>query len=94
MGTEFQFGKTKEVWRWVLVMVAQGFPGGSVVKNLPASTGDIGSIPGSERSPGGRNCNLLQYPSPENPVDRGAWQATVHRVVKSQTRLKRPSTAQ
>ena len=44
MGTEFQFGKTKEVWRWVLVMVAQGFPGGSVVKNLLANAGDAGEV--------------------------------------------------
>ena len=53
-----------------------GFPGGSVVKNLPANagdTGDLGSIPGSERFPGGENCNPLQYSCLENPMDRGAW---------------------
>ena len=59
-----------------------------VVKNLPASAGDAGSIPGSGRSPGGRNDNPLQYSCLGNPMDRGAWQATVHRIEKSWTRLK------
>ena len=62
-----------------------------VVKNLPASAGyirEVGSIPGSGRSPGGGNGNLLHYSSLENPMDRGACQATVHRVTKSQTWLK------
>ena len=57
-----------------------GLPGGSVVKNLPANaddTGDTGSIPESGRSPGERNGNSLQYFCLENPMDRGAWQATV-----------------
>ena len=65
-------------------------PGGSVVKNLPANAGgvgDPGSIPGLGRSPGGGNGNLLQYSCLENPMDRGAWQATVHGVPKSQTLL-------
>ena len=64
------------------------FPGSSVVKNLPANagaTGDLGSIPGLERSPGGGNGNPLQYSCLEKPMDRGAWQATVHGVAKSQT---------
>ena len=59
-----------------------------VVKNPPANTGDIrdaGLIPGSERSPGGRHGNPLQYSCLENPMDSGAWQATVHGVTKSQT---------
>ena len=64
-----------------------GFPGGSVVKNLPASAGDTGLIPGSGRSPGRGNGNLLQYSCLGNPMDRGAWRATVHGVAKSQTRL-------
>ena len=67
-----------------------GFPGGSVVKNPPASagnTGDASSIPGSGRSPGGGNGNPLQYSFLENPMDRGAWQATVHGITKSQTWL-------
>ena len=50
-----------------------GFPGGSAVKNLPASAGDMGSIPGSGRSPGEGNGNPLQYPCLRNPLDRGAW---------------------
>ena len=49
------------------------FPGGSVVKNLPANTGDEDSIPGSGRSPGGGNGNPRQYACLENPMDRGAW---------------------
>ena len=56
-----------------------------VVKNLPASAGDIrdtGSIPGSGRSPGGGHCNPLQYSCLENPMDIGAWQAMVHRFAK------------
>ena len=57
-----------------------GFPGGSVVKNLPANAGDSGLIPGSERSPGEGNGNPLQYSCLENPMDRGAWRATVHGV--------------
>ena len=59
-----------------------GFPGGSVVKNLAANEGDTGSIPGSGRSPGEGNDNPLQYSCLENPMDRGAWQVTVHGVTK------------
>ena len=60
-------------------------------KNLPASAGDgrnMGSIPGSGRSPGEGNGNPLRYSCLENPMDRGAWRAIVHVVAKSQTRLK------
>ena len=53
--------------------------------------GDMSSTPGSGRSPGGEHGNLLQYSYLENPVDRGAWQATVHRVTKSPTGPKRLS---
>ena len=59
-----------------------------MVKNLPANEGDIrdvDSITGSGRSPGGGHNNPLQYSCLENPMDRGAWQATVHRVAKSRT---------
>ena len=59
-----------------------------VVKNPPANAGDVrdmGSIPGLERSPGGGHGNPLQYSHLENPMDRGAWRATVHRVEKSRT---------
>ena len=66
------------------------------VKNLPANVGDIrdmGLIPGSGRSPGGRCGNPLQYSCLENPKDRGAWWATVHGVAKSWTKLKQISTS-
>ena len=55
-----------------------GFPGGSVVKNLLAYTGDTGFISGSGRSPGVENGNPLQYSFLEHSMDRGAWQAAVH----------------
>ena len=65
-----------------------GFPGGSVVKNLLFNAGDLGSIPGSGRSPAEGNSNPLQYSCLENPMDGGAWWATVHGVTHSRTRLK------
>ena len=57
-----------------------GFLGDSAVKNLPANAGDVGLIPGSGRYPGEGNGNPLQYSCLENPMDRGAWWATVHGV--------------
>ena len=66
-----------------------------VVKNSPANAGhvrDVGSILGSGRSPGGEHGNPLWYSCLQNPRDREAWSATVHRVTKSQTRLKWLST--
>ena len=68
----------------------EGFPGGACGK-VPANArnaGDTDLIPGSGRSPGGGHGNPLQYSCLENPMDRGAWLATVHRVAKSQTQLK------
>ena len=62
-----------------------------MVKNPPANAGDLrdgGLIPGSGRSPGEGHGNPLQYPCLENPMDRGAWRATVHRVAERRTRLK------
>ena len=62
-----------------------------VVKNLPANAGDVrdtGLVPGSGRSPGEGHGNPFQYSSLENPMDRGAWWATVHRVAQSRTQLK------
>jgi len=59
-----------------------GFPDDSVVKNQPANAGDSGSIPGSGRSPGEGNGNPLWYSCLGNPMSRGAWQVTVHRVAK------------
>ena len=64
-----------------------GFPGGSEVKASACNEGDLGSIPGSGRCPEEGNGNPLQYSCLENPMDVGAWWATVHGVVKSQTRL-------
>ena len=69
----------------------QRLPSGTVVRNLPANGGDardMGSIPGSGRSPGEGNGNTLQYSCLENPMDQGAWWAAVYRVTQSQTRLK------
>ena len=66
----------------------KGFPGGSDRKESTCSvgdTGDLGSIPGSGRPPGRGHGYLLQYPCLENPMDRGAWWATVYRVTKSRT---------
>ena len=69
----------------ILNFSIQLFPGDSVVKNLPANSGDEDSIPSLGRSPGGGNGNPLQYSCLENPMDRGAWSARVHGVTKSQT---------
>ena len=65
----------------------KGFPGGSEVKASACNAGDLGSIPGSGRSPGEGNGNSLQYFCLENPMDGGAWWATVHQVAKSRMRL-------
>ena len=63
------------------------FPGGSVIKNLPADAGDTSSIPGSGRAPRGGNGNPLQYSCLESPMDRGAWWAIVHGMAENQTQL-------
>ena len=73
--------KTVYYWHWASQVAL-------VVKNLPANAGDLRDaslIPSSGRSPGGGDDNPLQYSCLENLMDRGAWQATVHRVAKSQT---------
>ena len=59
-----------------------GFPGGSVIKNLPANTEDMSWIPGLGRSPGEGIGNPLQCSCLGNPMDRGLWQATVHGVTE------------
>jgi len=59
-----------------------GFPGGSVSKDSACDAGDLGSILRSGRSPGEGNGNPLQYSCLENPMDRGAWQATVHGITR------------
>ena len=65
------------------------FPGGSVIKNLPANAGeeDVGLTPESGRFPGVGNSNPLQYSCLENSMDRGAWWSIVHRAERSQTQL-------
>ena len=78
-----------------MLCIDRSFQVALVGKNLPANAGDLrdtGSIPRWGRSPGEGNGNPLQYPCLENPMDRGAWQATVHRVATDQTQLKQLST--
>ena len=69
----------------VTVTSNMGFSGGLTGKESACNAGDLGSIPRSGRSPGGGNGNPLQYSCLENPMNRGAWQATVHGVIKNQT---------
>ena len=71
---------------WLQIKL-MGFPGGSDGKDPPSNAGDQGLISGSRRSSRGGHHSPLQYSFLENPLDRGAWQATVHRVTKSQTQL-------
>ena len=81
------------VYHWILSIGASQMA--PVVKNLPARAGDVrdmGSVPGSGRSPGRGHGNPPQYSSLENPMGRGAFLATVHGVTKSQTQLKWFST--
>ena len=68
--------------------MVRGFPGSAGVKNTPTNAGDTGLVPGLGRSPGGGNSNPLQYSCLENPMKREAWQAAVHSIAKSWTRLK------
>ena len=70
---------------FMLCYFSLGFHGDSEVKNLPFNAGDASSIPELGRSPRGENGNPLQYSCLEHPMDRGAWQATVPGVAKSQT---------
>ena len=77
-----------EIYMWIYIC---GFPGGSVVEDLTANSRDrrnAGLIPGLGKSPGIGNGMPLQYPCLENPMDRGAWQATVHGVIKTWTWLR------
>ena len=74
--------------KYIHIHIYMGFPGDSVVKNLPTNARDVkeaGSVSSSGRDPGGGHSNPLQYSCLENPMDRGAWWATVHRVSQSQT---------
>ena len=89
-GQLYQSSPCRYTTGWALRERVVGFLGSSVVKNPPANAGDagnVGLIPGSERSPGEGNGNPLQYSCLGNPLDREAWWAAVHRVTKSQTWL-------
>ena len=77
----------KSLWQDSAPIYDLNFPGGSEDKASACNAGDPGSIPGLRRSPGEGNGNPLQYSCLENPMDRGAWWATVQGVTKSQTRL-------
>ena len=70
---------------WLFLQGSGVSPGGSVVKNPSAYTRDMTLIPGSGKYPGGGNSNPLQYSYLENPIDRGAWRATVHGVAELNT---------
>ena len=69
------------IWNSAECYMAGGFPGGSVGKESACSAGDLGSIPGSGRSPGAGNGNPVQYDCLRNPMDRRAWQAPVHEIM-------------
>ena len=67
---------------YIYYLVHEGFPDGSLVKNLPANAEVAGSLTGLQRSPGEGNGNPLQNCCLGNPIDRGTWQAIVHGVAK------------
>ena len=83
-GEEVISGKVTGRNTW---QIMNGFPGGSEVEESACNAGDLGSIPGSGRSPGEGNGNPLQYSCLENPMDGGACRAAVHGVAKSRTQL-------
>ena len=86
MWTQAGKGRARRIGKLGLTFI-QGFPGGSDCKESACNVGDPGSIPGSGRSPREGNDSPLQDSCVENPIDRGAWWVTVHRVAKSQTQL-------
>ena len=71
-----------------MLLTTGGFPGGSEGKESTRNAEDPGSTPVSGKCPGERNDNSFQYSCLGNPMDRGAWWATVHGVTKNQTRLR------
>ena len=75
-------GASSSLRVFAALIMGWSFPGGSAVKNSPASAGEVGSFPGSERSLGEGNGNPLQYSCLGNPMDRGDWWATAHGVTK------------
>ena len=86
-GQKIQSVSAVRWYRKTWVNLLAKFPGGSDSKSSARNVGDTGSIPGSGTSPGEGNGNPLQYSCLENPMDRGAWWATAHRVTKSRTGL-------
>ena len=78
---------------WTYFRLGLYFPCSSVFKESAYNVGDLGSIPGSGRSPGEGNGNSVQYCCLESPMDRGAWWAAVYGVAQSRTRLKRLSSS-
>ena len=91
MITLSEINQTEKDKYMISLICGKGFPGGSVGTESTCNAGDAGDaglIPESGRSPGGGHSNPLHYACLENPVDRGARQATVQRVAKSQTRLR------
>ena len=84
---QFNSWVIKIPWRRdrLLTPVFLGFPGGSAGKESACNVGDLGSIPGSGRSPGGEHGNPLQYSCLENPMGRGAWRTAINAVTKSDT---------
>ena len=78
----WEIPETHCIYSHLLGQITLGFPGGSEVKVSASNVGDLGLIPGLGRSPGEGNGNPVQYSCLENPMDRGAWWATVHRVAK------------
>ena len=91
----FRGGINWEIWSDIctLLYIKLGFPGGSDSKESACSARYPGSIPGLGRSPGREHSNPHQYSFLENPMDRGAWWATVHRIARNRTQLKQLSTA-
>ena len=75
------------IYVYTYIEIAENFSGGSDGKASAYNAGDPGSIPGSGRSPGEGNGNPFQHSCLENPMDGGAWEATVHGVAKSWTQL-------
>ena len=73
------------VWGMSYLVGYLGFPGGSDGKEFACNMGDLSSIPGLGRSPGGGKGYPFHYSCLENPMDRGAWQVTVHEITKNQT---------
>ena len=75
----------RDTGKFFILQCGLDLPGGSDSKESACNAGDLSSVPGLRRTPGEGNGNQLQYSCLGNPIDRGAWQATVHGVTKSQT---------